>query len=41
VTIEKLRWLLAKAVAVFGDRAVGELSSQEIARILRAATGRW
>jgi hypothetical protein len=31
VTIEKLRWLLGKAVAVFGDRAVGELRSQEIA----------
>src|SRR6266508_3960775 len=25
VTIEKLRWLLGKAVAVFGDRPVGEL----------------
>src|SRR6266540_301633 len=31
VTIEKLRWLLGKAVAVFGDRPVGELRSQEIA----------
>ena len=31
VTIEKLRWLLGKAVAVFGDRPVGELHSQEIA----------
>src|SRR5918996_1090283 len=31
VTIEKLRWLLGKAVAVFGDRAVGELRSEEIA----------
>jgi integrase len=31
VTIEKLRWLLGKAVAVFGDRPVGELCSQEIA----------
>jgi integrase len=31
VTIEKLRWLLAKAVAVFGDRPVGELRSEEIA----------
>jgi integrase len=31
VTIEKLRWLLGKAVAVFGDRPVGELSSPEIA----------
>jgi integrase len=31
VTIEKLRWLLSKAVAVFGDRRVGELTSQEIA----------
>ena len=31
VTIEKLRWLLGKAVAVFGERPVGELRSQEIA----------
>ncbi len=31
VTIEKLRWLLGKAVAVFGDRPIGELCSQEIA----------
>jgi phosphoglycolate phosphatase-like HAD superfamily hydrolase len=31
VTIEKLRWLLGKAVAVFGDRSVGELRSQELA----------
>jgi integrase len=31
VTIEKLRWLLGKAVAVFGDRPVGELRSEEIA----------
>src|SRR5919204_1522778 len=31
VTIEKLRYLLSKAVAVFGDRAIGELTSQEIA----------
>jgi integrase len=31
VTIEKLRWLLGKAVAVFGDWPVGELRSQEIA----------
>jgi len=31
VTIEKLRWLLGKAVAVFGERPVGELYSQEIA----------
>ena len=30
VTIEKLRWLLGKAVAVFGDRR-GELRSHEIA----------
>ena len=30
-TIEKLRWLLAKAVREFGDRRVGELRSQEIA----------
>src|SRR5216117_2050266 len=31
VTIEKLRWLLGKAVAVFGERPVGELRSEEIA----------
>src|SRR5215211_5165240 len=31
VTIEKLRWLLGKAVAVFGERPVRELRSQEIA----------
>jgi hypothetical protein len=31
VTIEKLRWLLSKAVAVFGERPVGELRSEEIA----------
>jgi integrase len=31
VTTEKLRWLLAKAVAVFGERPVGELRSEEIA----------
>ena len=31
VTIEKLHWLLGKAVAVFGDQPVGELGSQEIA----------
>jgi integrase len=31
VTIDKLRWLLAKAVAVFGDRPVDELRSEEIA----------
>jgi integrase len=30
-TIEKLRWLLAKAVGEFGDRRLGELRSQEIA----------
>ena len=30
-TIEKLRWLLAKAVGAFGDRRLGELRSQEIA----------
>ena len=30
-TIEKLRWLLAKAVGVFGDRRLSELRSQEIA----------
>jgi integrase len=31
VTIEKLRYLLGKATAVFGDRAISELTSQEIA----------
>jgi hypothetical protein len=31
VTIEKLRWLLGKAVAAFGERTVGELRSEEIA----------
>src|SRR5919198_4436029 len=31
VTIEKLRWLLGKAVAAFGDRPVGELRPEEIA----------
>ena len=31
VTIAKLRWLLGKAVAVFGERPVGELRSEEIA----------
>ncbi len=31
VTIDKLRWLLSKAIAVFGDRRAGELTSQEIA----------
>jgi integrase len=31
VTIEKLRWLLSKATTVFGDRRIGELTSQEIA----------
>lgn len=30
-TIKKLRWPLGKTVAVFGDRPVGELRSQEIA----------
>jgi hypothetical protein len=30
VTIEKLRWLLGKAVAAFGERPVGELRSEEI-----------
>ena len=30
-TVEKLRWLLAKAVAEFGDRRLGDLRSQEIA----------
>ncbi len=27
VTIEKLRWLLGKAIAVFGDRRIGEVIS--------------
>ena len=31
MTTEKLRWLLSKATAVFGDRRIGELTSQEIA----------
>jgi integrase len=31
VTIEKLRYLLGKATTVFGDRRIGELTSQEIA----------
>jgi len=31
VTIEKLRWLLSKATGVFGQRRIGELTSQEIA----------
>ncbi|HYY65221.1 MAG TPA: site-specific integrase [Gaiellaceae bacterium] len=31
VTIEKLRYLLSKATGVFGDRKIGELTSQEIA----------
>jgi integrase len=31
VTTAKLRWLLDKAIAVFGDRRIGELTSQEIA----------
>src|SRR5919197_1769788 len=31
VTIEKLRYLLSKATAVFGDRRIGELTAQEIA----------
>ena len=30
VTIEKLRWLLRKAVAVFGERPVAELRAEEI-----------
>jgi len=30
-TIDKLRWLLAKAVDAFGDRSVGEIRSAEIA----------
>jgi integrase len=31
VTIDKLRYLLRKATAVFGERKIGELTSQEIA----------
>jgi hypothetical protein len=31
VTIAKLRWLLSKAIAVFGERRIEELTSQEIA----------
>jgi hypothetical protein len=31
VALEKLRYLLSKATAVFGDRKIGELTSQEIA----------
>jgi hypothetical protein len=31
VTLEKLRWLLAKAVAAFGDQPLGELRPAEIA----------
>jgi hypothetical protein len=30
VTIEKLRWLLSKAIAVFGDRRIGGLTSQAV-----------
>jgi hypothetical protein len=30
VTINKLRWLLAKATLAFGERRIGELTSQEI-----------
>jgi hypothetical protein len=31
VTIEKRRWLLSKAILVFGQRRIAELTSQEIA----------
>ena len=31
VTIAKLRWLLDKAIAVLGERRIGELTSREIA----------
>jgi integrase len=31
VTIDKLRYLLSKATAVFGERTIGELTAQEIA----------
>jgi len=30
-SIDKLRWLLAKAVRVFGERRLGQLRSPEIA----------
>jgi hypothetical protein len=29
-TIEKLRWLLSKATAVFGDQLIADLRSEEI-----------
>jgi hypothetical protein len=35
VTIDKLRWLLSKAIAVLGDCRIGELTSQEIAESQR------
>ena len=39
VTIEKLRWLLGKAVGVFGDRAVGDLRSQKMTPAHRPSPG--
>ena len=36
-TIDKLRWLLAKAAGEFGDRRLGELRAQEIAGALAGA----
>src|SRR5919201_2077736 len=33
VTIEKLRWLLGKAVAAFGARPISELRSEELAAV--------
>ena len=38
VTIEKLRYLLSKATAVFGDRKIGELTSQEAATLSGRST---
>ena len=31
VSLAELRWLLDKAIAVFGDRPISELTSQEVA----------
>jgi hypothetical protein len=39
VTISKPRWLLGKAIAVFGDRRVGELTAQEIAGRMTLSPG--
>src|SRR2546421_588528 len=41
VTIEKLRYLLSKGTAVFGDRKIGELTSQEIAEWREGASPRY